>query len=569
MSAHTGRTRLGFLLPVLLLIAGALTPLPLSAQGSRFRVVVRPLDAANSKQGEKVADALRKQLDAMDTHAAVPEKEVKAAFKKHDLKPEDATCLQYRQVMSQLNAQLVACGTIDASGQVAAQFFNVDGTSFDVPPFAFSTEHQAAEQIRQGFGDYVRLLQVVTYCDSYLRSSQWVEALDNCDQAIALNPKNAHALYGRGSALSNLERLPEALEAFQRVLELDPLNQDALLAGAIAASKLDQQELATKYLNDYLAVDPGNTSVRLNIATQLAKDGVPAAALKLLEQVPAADTVNVTVRSYAGHFAMSAAARAAGANPPKTAEAESYFAKAVHHYAFTVGVLGDTTPQMVLRNLMVAHSNLNHPDEAMVWARRAIAHPEADAQTWSAYADNLRGAGRLQEALAALDRVQQLDPAYSVQARRAFILTDMGRLGDAVSAIRAASAAKELSPQQQDALSAKITKTGFDNFQRAKKYEQAFGYYDSARSVCATENCRAMINFYHGFGLYEHARALQEKGTVASARESLPMFERAKSLLESCGSFTSGSPSLAKNRADALGAINELIIIQQAIIKRG
>ena len=84
----------------------------------------------------------------------------------------------------------------------------------------------------------------------------------------------------------------------------------------------------------------------------------------------------------------------------------------------------------------------------------------------------------------------------------------------AVSAIRAAAAAKELSPQQQDALSAKITKTGFDNFQRAKKYEQAFGYYDAAKSVCATENCRAMINFYHGFGLYEHARAIRVVGHV-------------------------------------------------------
>lgn len=562
------RARLGLAFGLALAsVASAVVATPASAQASsRFRVLVAP---AQGKAGEKVADLVRKNIDQMNTHVSIPEKEVKAALKKFGVKEADASCITYRQLMgnqeSKLDAKLVMCSEVDASGQMVAHFFNPDGSSYDVPPFAMASEAAAAEQITTGFQNYVRMLQVVTYCDDYLRSSQWQEALDNCNQAIELNPKSTHALYGRGSALMNLDRQDEALAAFEKVIELEPINQEALLAAAVVASKQGKNDISDKYLKEYLALNPGDIQVRLNIATKMAQEGDPVAAVRLIEEVEHADTTNLVLREYAGHFAMNAAAKLSNAGPANgnSDAAAPYFEKALGHYTFVQSVKGDTTPAIILRNIMVAHGGLGHVQEALTWGKRAVDHKDADAQTWSAYADQLSRANRNQEALAALDKVKQLDPKYQVAARRAVILLEAGSLGQVVSAVR--EAGDEIPDTQRESIAQRLIKTGYDNFQKAKKYEQAVNYYDAARNIASSERTKAMANFFQGFGIYEQARAIQEKGTVATAKQSLPMFERAKALIEGSAAYTEG----ASNRANLLNAIKQLIEIQNAIIKRG
>ena len=569
MTQRMKHGRLGLALGLALAsVASAVIASPASAQSSRFGVLVAPI---SGRQGSKIADEVRKQIDEMPTHVSVPNKEVKSALKKFGVKEEAANCITYRQLMSNpdagLNAKLVMCGEIDANGQMVAQFFNPDGSSYDVPPFQVTSESAAAQQVATGFQNYVRMLQVVTYCDDYLRSSQWQEALDNCNQAIELNPKSTHAIYGRGSALMNMERMDEALAAFEQVVQLDPINQEALLAAAVVASKLGQEEVSRRHLNEYLALNPGDIQVRLNIATKIAQEGDPIAAVALIEEVEHEDTTNLVLREYAGHFAMNAAAKLSNSGPANgNADAAApYFEKALAHYKYVHQMKGDTTPPQVVRNIMVAHGGLGHKQEALEWGRRATAHPEADAQTWSAYADQLRNAERWQESLAALDKVRQLDPTYSVAARRALILMETGQLSDVVAAVREASQKDELPDAQRESIAQRLIKTGYDNFQKAKKYETAVSYYDAARNIASTERTKAMANFFQGFGIYEQARAVQEKGTVATARQSLPMFTRAKTLIEGSGAYTEG----ATNRANLLNAINQLIEIQNAIIKRG
>jgi hypothetical protein len=51
-----------------------------------------------------------------------------------------------------------------------------------------------------------RQLSLIVFCDEYLQSQSWQQALDNCSQAVELNPRSVAGHYGRGSALSNLER---------------------------------------------------------------------------------------------------------------------------------------------------------------------------------------------------------------------------------------------------------------------------------------------------------------------------------------------------------------------------
>lgn len=547
-------------------VAAALLLAPVQAHAqTRFRVLVPALEG--HKSGAKVADLVRRNIDQMNTHVAIPEKDVKAAIKKVGAKENTMNCLQYRQLMSHVDAKLVMCGTIDAAGQVTAQFFNPDGSSYDVPAFAYSTEAAAAEQIQEAFGQYIQMLQVLSFCDDYLNSSQWQDALNNCDKAIELNPKSGHALYGRGSALRAMERHEEALAAFQKVLEVDPINGDAMMSVAIEASALGQEELSRRYWNEYLELNPGDADVRLSIASTAAKEGDFRGALTIVEAVEAGDTANVVLREYAGHFAMGAAGKIVNANPGAEipAAAKELFQKALGHYTYVATARPDSLSGIILRNLMVANGALGNVQDALAWGRRAVDHPDTDAQTWSAYADQLRTAGQPEQALAALDRVTQLDPEYAVLARRAVIQVELNRLADAVATVKQARTRNELSDVQQDNIAQRLIKTGYEDFQKAKRYDQATVYYNAAREIATSDKTRAMANYLQGYGVYEQARTIQDKSTVQSARESLPMFERARSLLENSTAYTEGAAS----RASLLQAINQLIEIQNALIKRG
>jgi tetratricopeptide (TPR) repeat protein len=168
--------------------------------------------------------------------------------------------------------------TIDEPGQ--ASFINPHGDAFEVPQFAMQSVDQGAQQVVQAFGTYVRQLSLLVFCNEYLQSESWQQALDHCNQAVELNPRSVTGHYGRGSALANLEQPEEALEAFQTVLRIDELNQDAMLHAGILAAQLGRSDESQEYFQRYLELNPGNEQVRLKIATDLANAGDPAGALR-------------------------------------------------------------------------------------------------------------------------------------------------------------------------------------------------------------------------------------------------------------------------------------------------
>jgi tetratricopeptide (TPR) repeat protein len=532
---------------------------PVQAQASsRFRVLVPALEG--HKSGGKVAELVRKSIDQMATHIAIPEKEVKTAVKKLGVKEAEMECLKYRQLMTHVDAKLVMCGTIDAAGQVTASFYNPDGSSYDVPPFAYTSEAAVAEQITKGFGAYNDMVRVLAFCDDYLNSSQWQDALNQCGKAVELNPKSGHALYGKGSALRAMERHQEALATFQQLLEVEPINSDAMLSAAIEASTLGQEEISRKYLDSYLELNPGDAQVRLSIASRVAKEGDFKSALAIIEASGKSDTTNVALREYAGHFAMGAASKIMSDNSsggvPETAK--EMFRKAAAHYAFLAAARGDSIDIAILRNLMVAHAGLGNTEEALNWGKRAIDNSAADSLTWTTYADQLRAAGRLEEALVALDKVAQIAPSIPVAARKAFILLDLNRINEVAAAVRQGRTRNEITDTQADQIAQSLISKGFENHQRvAKRYEQAYTYYEVARDIATSAKTRGMANYLQGYGTYEQARAIAEKNTVAAAKQALPMFQRAKTLLENSTAFNDGKTPA--DRAALLKAIDQHI----------
>src|SRR5690606_1703424 len=159
------------------MLVGSAVPADAQVQ-SRMRVLVPSFVDATGKatrDGGRLADQVRKQINQMPTHAPVEEKAWKDALKKFGLKEADMDCIKWRQLAAQADiAQLVLCGTLNESGAVTASFHPLaGGDAFDVPQFAFQDPEVSAGTVVQSFQTYVRQISLVLYCDENIQSQNW------------------------------------------------------------------------------------------------------------------------------------------------------------------------------------------------------------------------------------------------------------------------------------------------------------------------------------------------------------------------------------------------------------
>lgn len=546
---------------------------PAEAQqtGGRMRVLVPAFEVDNprSRTGDRIADQVRRQINQMPTHVPVGDKDVRDALKKFGLKAEELNCIQWRQLATHVDANLVLCGTVDEStNQVAASFINPAGDSFEVPSFAMESVQQGAQHVVEAFGTYIRQLSLLVYCTEYLQSESWQQALDNCNQAIELNPRSVSGHYGRGSALANLDQAEAALESFETVLRLDELNQDAMMHAGLLAARLGRADVSQAYFQRYLELNPGNEQVRLKIATDLANAGDPAGALALVESAMTAEDATGVLWEYAGHFAMNAGLKHMEAGPANgnQDEAHRFFRTAVRHYDQALVKRGDSIDNTVYRNLMLAHSRLDNTAEALRFGERATTLMADDAQTWMVYADALASANRLDEAMRAFDRAVSINPELpNVSARKAMMLLEANRLNEALAAAKAGIQRNDIQADMVESLSQKMTQLGFQQTQQGR-HGQALPYFAAARELGKSSRSIGMANFFHGYTLIQQGAPLvRDNANAARARQAKPLFEQAKVLLEGASGFT----DQAANRAQLLQQVQQFIEVADALIRAG
>src|SRR5690606_15767353 len=257
-----------------------------------YRVLVPALKAeggAKENFGRDVAERLRKSLEGMATHAPVDRGEMRAKLRevKRDEK-ELVDCVTARQFAVYINAMLYLCGEYRPAGsgmEVKAQFVTArTGEAFEIPPFTANTADEAAQIIFNGFETVVNQQRLTTFCLDYLASEQWTNALENCNNALALNPNSEAALFGRARALLGLDSLEVAMQELEKLLELNPGHVDGLQTAGYVATKLNQPQKALEYYRAYLDLNPGDPQVRLTIAIDMARNGDPKGALELVEE---------------------------------------------------------------------------------------------------------------------------------------------------------------------------------------------------------------------------------------------------------------------------------------------
>ncbi|HEY8469345.1 MAG TPA: tetratricopeptide repeat protein [Longimicrobiales bacterium] len=549
------------------------------AQG-RYRVLVPALQAeggAKENFGRDVADRLRKHIDGMLTHAPVDRGELRNALRQYKINEDNLVdCITSRQLAVRMNVELVVCGSYQPAGggmQVAARFVaSRTGEEFAIDPFVAATADEAAQTLFSGFEKLVNQQRLSRFCLDYLASEQWTNALENCNQALAINPNSPTTLYARARALVGLDSLEQAMPVLERVLELSPGHSDALQTAGYVATKLNRPQQALGYYRTYLELNPGSVQVRLTIANEMYKAGDPKGALQLAEDGLNVDSTNLSLRMYAGHFALGAAAQAverasgsgsAGARPP---EALELYEKALGYFRQVFEAQGSETDTLVLRNLISTLLVLERHDEAVEAGSEIVRAKPENASLWSVYADALEKAGRLDEALAALDSVLARDPEYQhVYSRQVMWFTRAGQIERVAEAFRKAAAreGRELDP---DALARNVLNYGYtEKFQKGDR-RGALPYMELVRELNTTPITRGLASYLAGFALLEMGIAAQEPQTAESARAALPLFQKALQY------FEDARPYAEANNVDLTGPISnarDYIEIQEALIKRG
>ena len=92
-------------------------------------------------------------------------------------------------------------------------------------------------------------------CNSLIEAKTYQEALEACDRAIALKPKDVTTWIDRGESLLRLEKYPEAVANYEQVLRLEPDNSLALVKRCQAHLPLQQYQQAIADCQALLEVD--------------------------------------------------------------------------------------------------------------------------------------------------------------------------------------------------------------------------------------------------------------------------------------------------------------------------
>lgn len=550
-------------------------------QGARFRVLIPdlfPAQGTDDDFGKDVAEKLREAIDRLPTHQAIDEDELKDQLRRFDVDMEDLNCLQTRQLASQINAQVVVCADYTETARDQFRFENVQfwdvGSSqaLDVEGFAAhkDDDERVAQRMVDAFDRYVQQLRHRQYCFDYAQSDQWDDALRNCNQALEINPDDTGVLYQRARVHYEMEDHETALEELKQVLEAEPFHDGALqLAGYIAA-QLGRKDESREFYGQYLELNPGAADVRRRIAYELGSEAEgddPEGAMLLIQKGLEVED-NPDLRQDLGNYAFAAAAKAKPAALPDTAElppeVAGLYRTAIDAYLAVFDAKGAEMPVSSLRNVVNAHLQLNEVDRAIEVAERFLeVHPDA-ATLWSGYADALRRDGQLDEALAALDEVQQIDPDYqNLYARQGQWLLNADRAEEAVPYLVRAVERGQDPNNIARLLLAEAHSKGIQN----NRWGYAIDLLQRAKSNFDLSAAgQQEMDFWHAYALFQRARTAQEPGTPESARSTLGQFQRAQELFTRAREFAVQNPNY--NYSQLVDATEQFIEIQEAILKR-
>jgi tetratricopeptide (TPR) repeat protein len=539
-----------------LLAAPLLSPAPVQAQAADdYKVLIVDFYATDGMDrgfGQKAADELRKSLSAMPGLAPVERGDIQTELRKYNLKFEEMDCSKVRQLASpQLMSTRVAfCVQYASEGEnrkiADVEVWDIEnGQSFKIPGFTVARNQQkeAAAQIFTGFDTFMKSLNAMTFCAQYAESQSWEDALRNCDQALALNPNAIGTTFLRANILRSMNRNADALLAAEKVIELEPVHEQALQLAGFLATQLNQVEKGRGYYRRYLELNPGDANVRNNIAYAIFEAGDPEGAMQFVEEGLAASNNDVALLTTHGIYAFQAADKASREAGPANSDnttlsprvAELY-RKAADSFEKVFAAKGDSTDVQFLRNTVVAYYQLqDYPKSIQLAERFMTAYPQ-DTELLSRYSQALEKSARVDDALAALKKIETIDPAYqNLYPRMGLMLLQANRLDEAIPMLRQAVDKGANANSMAQVLLGPVMERGMK--QGAEDWPFAISILEKAKEFPVTPEVMQQFDFYHGYAMFMRTVAQwppstsNQPPTKQVACGTQGAFQRARALL--------------------------------------
>lgn len=526
--------------------------------GGRYQVLAPDLTATGGVTPDvagEVSETLRGLMATMATHTALSEQALFQAMEAYEI--TELSEITARQLAQQIEAELVMWGTVASGGaglEADVTFIDVrSGDEIPIENVSAATPEALAQELFARFEGSIEGIRQAAFCSDNLATQQFERALENCNAALAIVPQSTVALYGKATALLELERTEEALETYNALLEVDPAHENALLGAGLAASMLERPN-AMDYYTRYLEINPGNVQVRMTIANDIAQTGDYISAYRVLETAIADNADDVDFQKYLFSIATAAGNRAQEMGDE--ALANEIFATALN--AYEIGFADATGLDAgILRNVVAVYNALGRTDEALAAAQEATTRFPDDASIWSQYATVLQDMERYAEAAQALSRVIEIDPQYSdAFIRRAVAYMEAGDEAAALADLERAAASGNRADVAQVVLSIGSEALNRNDFaEAADLFSMAYEY--------AEGSARNNISFYWGYSIYKQAEAIAKantQGNVADARRALALFQRVLPLVNA---------STHADAATVADAARQYIANQEAIIAAG
>ncbi len=543
--------------------------------GGRARVLVAPLQVdGNVKKdfGKKVSEEVRDGLEEIPTLIAIEWNQVKDELRRLKLKEEDLGLIQWRQLAGRLNADVVMTGTVASA--VSGNEFTVSfvdsksGDEVHVPDFSVSGDgkdevKQAAGVIVSAFGEQVDYRRALLFCQDYLAAEQFEDALRNCDEALRTNPASTSGRYLRGRVYMGQEDWTSAAEDLGMVVESNPAEVDALNALAYVHAQLGDMDRAVELYREYLNFNPGDANVRMTVAFELAQAGGEDEAISLLQDGIAIDSTNADLWEFLGNVALKkgTTAEEGAAEDTGAIADEASVRLAVEAYDHVLELKGEDMNPEILRNVIAANLELGDYDAALTFADRAQALMPEDAGLWSIRSDIYGRMERYDDAVAALDRALELDPAYpNAYLRRGFLKLRSGDSQGGTSDLRAALD----QGADVEVVAGQLLARGYNDFFKTGRYDEALAMFEVGTSLASAGRVRDQLYFFTAYGYYQQGVAIdgsnEANEACQPARRALSKFQQVLPNLDRAGAEQPQSQSQIRESTDVYIYRQEQII---------
>ncbi|MGK7953409.1 MAG: tetratricopeptide repeat protein [Xenococcaceae cyanobacterium] len=235
--------------------------------------------------------------------------------------------------------------------------------------------------------------------DALFRLENFTEALAAYEEAIQLNSNNAQAWKGRGDSLYRLERFQAALAAYEKALQLEPKNAATFNRKGRALYKLERYNAALQAQEEALAIDPDNPQYLSDLGTALIGLGQYQEALTAFNQAQ-------TIEPLDPQLWLNKALALQYLGRPQ--EANSVYQEAVKTYDRVVKNRPNNAIAWIDRGNVL--SKLQRPEDALASYERAIKIKPNSHLAWVGKGNALFVLGRNQEALSAIEKALDIKP---------------------------------------------------------------------------------------------------------------------------------------------------------------